>query len=101
MTDACRGFLNIATLALSKAVDSIFSDLGTVSLLKQLYCTPEWVEGIVTPSWLATLRDYFKDLRQWLDGPFFKRAVQVSASLFAENIHRLGHLENYLFLLSK
>jgi len=72
-----RGFLKLATLALGRVVDEIFSDSGSVALLGKLYCTPEWQDGTATLSWLATLRDYFRDLSAWLDVPFFKRAAQV------------------------
>lgn len=73
----CRGFLSVSKIGLEKAVDSIFSDQGMVGLAKQLFCQSEWKSGVATQSYLLTLDDYLGDLNEWLDPPFFKRALEV------------------------
>lgn len=73
----CRGFLNVSKIALEKAVDSIFADQGMVGLARALYCHQEWRNGVSTQSYLLTLDDYIGDLKEWLDTPFFKRALEV------------------------
>lgn len=67
----------MSKIALEKAVDSIFKDQGMVGLAKQLFCQPEWKNGVSTQSYLLTLEDYLGDLNEWLDPPFFKRALEV------------------------
>ena len=79
----CRGFLNVSKVALDKAVDCIFEDKGSQDLLKNLFCSKDWLSGVTTHSVLLTLEDYLGDLKEWLDAPFYKRAVTVRASLLA------------------
>jgi hypothetical protein len=69
--------LSVSKIALEKAVDSIFKDQGMVGLAKALYCQAEWKSGVSTQSYLLTLEDYLGDLNEWLDPPFFKRALEV------------------------
>jgi hypothetical protein len=67
----------VSKAALDKAVDCIFTDQGTADLLHSLFKAPDWKSGVTTHSLLLTLEDYLKDLKQWLDAPFYKRAVTV------------------------
>lgn len=77
MGGMCRGFLNVSKIALERAVDSIFADEGVQGLGHALFVHKEWLSGVTTESFLLTLEDYIGDLNEWLDPPFFKRAVQV------------------------
>eukprot|EP00892_Ulva_mutabilis_P010822 jgi/Ulvmu1/8111/UM040_0006.1 len=77
MEDACRGFLNVSKIALERAVDSIFAEEGVRGLGHALFVHKEWLSGVTTESFLLTLADYIGDLNEWLDPPFFKRAVQL------------------------
>lgn len=76
----CRGFLNVSKIALERAVDSIFADDGVQGLGHALFVHKEWLSGVTTESFLLTLEDYIADLNEWLDPPFFKRAVQVRST---------------------
>lgn len=76
----CRGFLNVSKIALERAVDSIFADDGMRGLGHALFVHKEWLSGVTTESFLLTLEDYITDLNEWLDPPFFKRAVQVRST---------------------
>lgn len=38
----------VAKAAAAACADSILSDVGITSLLKQMYCSPEWQQGQVT-----------------------------------------------------
>lgn len=76
---SCRGFLNVSKIALERAVDSIFAEEGVRGLGHALFVHKEWLSGVTTESFLLTLADYIGDLSEWLDPPFFKRAVQVGS----------------------
>lgn len=67
----------MSKIALERAVDSIFADEGVRGLGHALFVHKEWLTGVTTESFLLTLEDYIADLNEWLDPPFFKRAVQV------------------------
>ena len=73
----------MSKVALDKAVDCIFEDKGSQDLLKNLFCSKDWLSGVTTHSVLLTLEDYLSDLKEWLDAPFYKRAVTVRTSLLA------------------
>jgi hypothetical protein len=64
-------------MALERAVASIFADEGLAGLGRALFRHAEWASGVTTRSFLLTLGDYLGDLQEWLDGPFFRRAVAV------------------------
>jgi hypothetical protein len=67
----------VSKVALEKAVECIFQDKGTTDVLKALYRGDEWRGGVITHSFLLTIADYLSDLKEWLDPPFYKRAVHV------------------------
>jgi hypothetical protein len=75
--NGCRGFLNVSKVALEKAVECIFNDKGTTDVLRALFRGDEWRTGVITHSFLLTIADYLSDLNDWLDPPFYKRAVHV------------------------
>ena len=67
----------MSKVALDKAVDNIFQDQGLLDLQKSLYCSKDWRSGVTTHSVLLTVEDYLGDLKEWLDSPFYRRAVQA------------------------
>lgn len=79
----------MSKVALDKAVDCIFEDQGTRDVAKALYKAADWKSGVSTHSLLLTIEDYLKDLKEWLDGPFYKRAVTVRHPL-SPSSHALG-----------
>lgn len=50
----------------------IFTDPGFGEIFSQMCCSKEWRSGIVTGSILATLDDFFQDLRVWLVSELFQ-----------------------------
>ncbi|GMH41556.1 hypothetical protein BSKO_09466 [Bryopsis sp. KO-2023] len=79
--EVCRGFLDVGKLAMKKVTEGMFSDPGMVDLLKKLYQGVEWVEGRVTATFIATILDYFADLKEFLEPSIFRRVVESTLDM--------------------
>ncbi|GFR49228.1 hypothetical protein Agub_g11227 [Astrephomene gubernaculifera] len=78
--EVCRGFLEVAKTAAQRAVELLLNDPGMSTQIKGMYGTAntEYLSGRVTATLLATLRDYFSDLRSWVAPPFLKRVAEAA-----------------------
>ena len=70
---ACRGFMDLAKLAMAALVESMFSFPPFLQLFHKLYCSPEWTAGDASASILKTMQDFFDDYEVALEPSFFKR----------------------------
>ncbi|GLC43723.1 hypothetical protein PLESTM_001508500 [Pleodorina starrii] len=78
--DVCRGFLEVAKLATQRAVQIMFNDPGLSNQVKGLYGSgsTEYLNGRTTATLIATLRDYFTDLKVWVAPSFLKRMAEAA-----------------------
>eukprot|EP00198_Chlamydomonas_reinhardtii_P014261 XP_001703598.1 component of the exocyst complex [Chlamydomonas reinhardtii] len=77
----CRGFLEVAKVAAFRAVVVMFNDPGMSGQLKGLYGTgpgDTYLSGRVTSTLIATLRDYFSDIKTWVTPSFVKRVAEAA-----------------------
>ena len=57
----------------------VFMDPGFGELFSSLCCSEDWLSGVATGSVLATLDDFFRDFRVWLDPKLFQ--IMTTAAL--------------------
>ena len=69
---ACRGFVDLAKLAMAALVQQMFADAAFSALFHKL-CGPEWLKGDITSSILLTLQDFFKDYEIGIEPSSYKR----------------------------
>ncbi|XP_058216279.1 exocyst complex component SEC6-like [Rhododendron vialii] len=84
--DTCKGFLEVAKETVHQTVSVIFEDPGVQELLVKLYhkewCEaqvteyvylPEWCEAQVTEYVVETFRDYFIEIKMYIEERSFRR----------------------------
>ncbi|KAK3159102.1 hypothetical protein QOZ80_2AG0145720 [Eleusine coracana subsp. coracana] len=74
--DTCKGFLEVAKEAVHQTVNAIFEDPGVQDLLVKLYQN-DWLEKMVTEYLVATLADYFGDVKTYIEERPFRRFVEA------------------------
>ncbi|KAH6756566.1 SEC6 [Perilla frutescens var. hirtella] len=74
--ESCKGFLEIAKEAVRQTVTVIFEDPGVQELLVKLY-HKDWMEGQVTEYLIATFRDYFTDVKMYIEERSFRRFLEA------------------------
>ncbi|KAK4483968.1 hypothetical protein RD792_011179 [Penstemon davidsonii] len=74
--DTCKGFLEVAKEAVHQTVRVIFEDPGVQELFVKLY-QKDWLEGQVTEYLVATFRDYFTDVKMYIEERSFRRFIEA------------------------
>ncbi|KAL8514288.1 hypothetical protein ACS0TY_013412 [Phlomoides rotata] len=74
--DTCKGFLEVAKEAVRQTVTVIFEDPGVQELLVKIY-QKDWMEGQVTEYLVATFKDYFTDVKMYIEERSFRRFVEA------------------------
>ncbi|XP_047340979.1 exocyst complex component SEC6-like [Impatiens glandulifera] len=74
--DTCKGFLELAKEVVILTVNVIFEDPGVQELPVKLY-QKDWAEGQVTEYFVETFRDYFGDVKMYIEERSFKRFVEA------------------------
>ena len=74
--DACRGFADLASGACRTLARRVVADAALGDLCARVGAGPDWRDGAVTESLLATLADYCGDLRALLEKPLFTRVAE-------------------------
>eukprot|EP00850_Spirogloea_muscicola_P023325 SM000347S12999 [mRNA] locus=s347:8276:14393:- [translate_table: standard] len=73
---ASNGFLDVAKEAVTMIVEVIFDDPGVKDLLNKLY-QAEWHEALVTEYLAETFRDYFADVKQFVEDRSFRHFAEA------------------------
>ncbi|GFH31490.1 uncharacterized protein HaLaN_30550 [Haematococcus lacustris] len=76
--DVCRGFLDVAKVAMARAVVVMFNDPGMSGQLIALYSRPEWLSGKTTTTLIATIKDYMADVQRFVEPSFVKRVAEAA-----------------------
>jgi exocyst complex component 3 len=80
----CAGFLRLSSEAVAACVAAVVADPGLASdLFPRLCCSDDWRGGIIAGSVLATLEDFLRDLRAWLEPRFL---VPLAEGLLAQTV---------------
>nr|TKW22758.1 hypothetical protein SEVIR_4G249200v2 [Setaria viridis] len=74
--DASVGFLEVAKEAILQVVTVIYEDPGVQDLLARLY-REDWLNGLITEYLVATLADYFSDVKQYIEKRSFRMFVEA------------------------
>ncbi|XP_047962018.1 exocyst complex component SEC6-like [Salvia hispanica] len=74
--ESSKGFLLVAKEAVRQTVTVIFEDPGVQELLVKLY-QKDWMEGQVTEYLIATFRDYFSDVKTYIEERSFRRFLEA------------------------
>ncbi|XWS33111.1 hypothetical protein CRYUN_Cryun22dG0050400 [Craigia yunnanensis] len=94
--DTCKGFQEVAKEAVHQIINVTFEDPGVQELLVKVYHR-EWCEGQVTEYLVATFRDYFTDVKMYIEEGSFR--IFVEACLGETMIVYVDHLltqKNYI-----
>lgn len=81
--EACRGFLQVAKVAVDFVALCIIGDDGIGEIVNTQLFGSDWCTGRVTEVLLATLEDYMQDVSRWIEKSFCSR---VAESLLAKVI---------------
>ncbi|GFH25541.1 uncharacterized protein HaLaN_23522, partial [Haematococcus lacustris] len=76
--EVCRGFLDVAKVAMARAVVVMFNDPGMSGQLIALYSRPEWLSGKTTTTLIATIKDYMADVQRFVEPSFVKRVAEAA-----------------------